>query len=130
MGQDERPAWGSITWADLTVPDADEVRDFYKSVVGWTTTEVDMGGYSDYCMNSPEDGATKAGVCHSRGVNAGLPPCWLIYISVPDLEVSIARCRELGGKVIAGPKDLGPSGRFCVIQDPAGAYAALFTPAE
>jgi len=81
-------------------------------------------------MNSPEDGATKAGVCHSRGVNAELPPCWLVYITVSDLDASIGRCRELGGKVISEPKDLGPAGRFCVIQDPAGAYAALFQPAE
>jgi hypothetical protein len=58
-----------------------------------------------------------------------LPPCWLVYITVPDLGQSIAHCTELGGKVISEPKDLGPSGRFCVIQDPAGAYVALFSPA-
>jgi predicted enzyme related to lactoylglutathione lyase len=32
---------------------------------------------------------------------------------------------ELGGKVGAGPRMMG-GGRFCVIQDPAGAMCALF----
>jgi len=26
---------GTFGWVDLTVPDTERVRDFYKSVVGW-----------------------------------------------------------------------------------------------
>ena len=46
------------------------------------------GGYADYCMNEPESGQTIAGVCHARGVNANLPPQWLLYITVANLETS------------------------------------------
>jgi predicted enzyme related to lactoylglutathione lyase len=119
---------GSINWADLTVPNADEVRDFYSAVVGWTPVALDMGGYSDYCMNLPESNRTVAGVCHARGVNANLPAQWLVYINVADLDKSIQACTEKGGKVLAGPRSMGPQGRYCVIQDPAGAAAALFEP--
>jgi predicted enzyme related to lactoylglutathione lyase len=85
-----------------------------------------MGGYADFTMSTP--GASQvAGVCH--GGNAGLPPQWLVYISVEDLDQSAARCVELGGQVLAGPSGMGGSGRFCVIKDPAGAVAALFQPA-
>jgi hypothetical protein len=38
---------GTIGWFDLTVPNADEVRDFYRAVVGWGVEECEMGGYSD-----------------------------------------------------------------------------------
>jgi predicted enzyme related to lactoylglutathione lyase len=31
-----------------------------------------------------------------------------------------------GGAVLKGPAQAGPSGRFAVIRDPAGAVAALF----
>ncbi len=125
-----KPAVGSIGWTDLTVGDAGKVQDFYKAVVGWTSSETDMGGYSDFCMNLPESGTTVAGICHARGVNASLPPQWLVYITVEDVDQSARRCVDLGGAVLVGPKDMGPSGRYCVIRDPAGAVAALFTPAR
>jgi hypothetical protein len=116
---------GSISWTDLTVPDAEAIRDFYRSVVGWDFVEVDMGEYCDFSMSLPEDGRTVAGICNAKGTNASLPPQWLIYITVENLDESIARCRELGGAVIVGPRDVG-GGQFCVIRDPAGAVCALF----
>lgn len=120
------PPIGSIMWADLTVEDAPRLRDFYKEVVGWTATDVDMGGYHDYCMNQPEDARTVAGVCHARGQNATLPPQWLIYVTVQDLDASVDRCVALGGEVIAPPRDYGGTGRYAVLRDPAGAPFAVF----
>lgn len=122
----ERPPVGSIGWADLTVPDASTLRDFYRSVVGWQADPVEMGGYQDYCMERPDDGAAAAGIYHSRGPNAGLPPQWLVYFTVADLDASIARCAEHGGKVLVPPRMMGASGRFCVIVDPVGAISALY----
>lgn len=116
---------GTVGWVDLTVPNAEELRDFYQDVAGWTSQPLDMGGYSDFVMSAP-DGQSVSGVCHARGGNAGLPAQWLIYITVADLDASVARCTERGGKVLAGPKDAGGGARFCVIQDPAGAVAALY----
>jgi predicted enzyme related to lactoylglutathione lyase len=121
---------GSIIWADLTIPDASVVKDFYSNVIGWKPAPVSMGDYNDFSMNSPETGRTMAGICHSRGANADLPPQWLIYFTVEDVDKSAELCAVNGGKVIAGPKNMGKFGRFCVIQDPAGAVAALFSPIE
>ena len=121
-----KPEIGSIGWVDLTVPNAGEVRDFYAQVVGWKPQGLDMGGYEDFVMAAPGSGEGKAGICHARGGNAGLPSVWLVYLMVEDLDASAARCVELGGKILAPARSAGPSGRFCVIQDPAGAVAALF----
>ena len=117
---------GVISWCDLTVENAEDVRDFYREVVGWETSPVAMGDYDDFCMNPPKSDQPAAGICHARGVNADLPAQWLIYITVADLDASIANCVKLGGKVIAGPKNMGDTGRYCIIQDPAGAVAALY----
>jgi uncharacterized protein len=117
---------GAITWMDLTVQNADQIRDFYQAVVGWKPDAVDMGGYSDYNMSSPETKEPKAGVCHARGGNADLPAQWLIYITVANLDESMENCRREGGKIISGPRSVTGHGRYCVIQDPAGAVAALF----
>jgi uncharacterized protein len=119
---------GAVCWTDLTVADAERVADFYRQVVGWTTTPCEMGSYRDFCMNAPASGQTVAGVCHARGVNADLPPQWLVYIVVADVDQSAASCQRLGGEVLAGPRELGGQGRFCVIRDPAGAVAALISP--
>lgn len=116
---------GSFGWADLTVEHADQVRDFYANVVGFTFSEVDMGGYSDFCMNSPDDGQTKVGVCFARGTNSELPPVWLIYFYVHNLDESLEKLGAGGGKIISGPKSMGAA-RYAIIQDPAGAYCALY----
>jgi len=116
---------GKIGWMDLTVPEAGAVRDFYQAVVGWRSEGVAMGGYDDYCM-LPEEGGPVAGVCHARGVNAGLPAQWLIYITVANLEQSLAAVRAGGGEVVRPTKSLGGHGRFAVVKDPAGAVCALF----
>lgn len=116
---------GTLAWRDLTVPDAESIRDFYKTVVGWESQEVEMDGYSDFNMIAPDSGESVAGVCHARGSNAGLPAQWLMYVVVEDVERSAASCVELGGKVLREPGPLG-GGRFCVIEDPAGAVCALY----
>lgn len=117
---------GLISWADLTVENADEIRDFYQAVVGWQPVALEMSGYSDYCMNQPAGEKTVAGICHARGQNAKLPPVWLVYITVADLDASIAKCLELGGELVAEPRSYGGGSRYCVIRDPAGAVAALY----
>jgi len=119
-----KPEIGSIVWQDLTVADASGVRDFYEKVVGWKPQPVSMGDYDDYNMTKPQSGDGTAGICHARRGNAKLPPQWLIYIAVADIDQSVAECEKLGGKVIDGPRKMGAQ-RSCVIQDPAGAVAGL-----
>ena len=123
---DKKPSPGTLAWTDLTVPDAEAVRDFYARVVGWVPAPVDMGEYSDFNMTIPATGETAAGICHARGVNAELPPVWMIYLVVADLEDSLVGVREEGGEVLVGPKGMGPGSAYAVIRDPAGAVAALY----
>lgn len=120
---------GTISWVDLTVNDAEEIRDFYASVAGWKPAPVDMGGYADYNMTGPDDDTPHAGICHARGDNMGIPPKWIVYINVRDLDNSMAACVERGGKVLGSVRSMGVHGRYCFIEDPAGAVAALFEPA-
>jgi predicted enzyme related to lactoylglutathione lyase len=122
------PKTGTIGWMDLTVANAPAVRDFYKAVVGWDVTPVSMGDYEDYCMVPPGGGDPVAGVCHARGANEGIPPVWMAYIIVEDLDKSLASCSEHGGSIVFGPKKYGDQGAWCAVRDPAGAVFALFQP--
>lgn len=125
MTTNPKPPVGSIGWCDLTVPKADEVRDFYRNVVGWTVADVDMGGYADYSMGQPADGTPTSGVCWARGQNADLPPVWLVYFVVASLDQSLAHVRKSGGHVLREPPAPGGA-RFAVVRDPAGAVCALY----
>jgi len=120
---------GAIAWIDLTVKDAPAIRDFYANVTGWTAAGVPMGDYEDFCMNA-EGGQTVSGICHARGENRHMPPVWMIYILVEDLDSAIERCLAGGGKVRVPTRSMGSQGRYCVIEDPAGAMAALYEPLE
>lgn len=121
---------GAITWCDLTVKNATEVMNFYSKVTGWKPEPVSMGDYEDFSMNMPDSGTTVAGICHARGGNKDLPPQWLIYITVEDVTESARLCTELGGEILKKPFKMTGYGEFCVIRDPAGAVAALFTPEQ
>src|SRR3954468_21388834 len=103
----EQSPIGSIGWQDLTVRNADLVRDFYARVIGWQAAPVEMSGYSDYVMMPPGLSQPVAGICHARGQNADLPPQWLIYIVVEDVARSAAECLAHGGAVLTDPRPAG-----------------------
>jgi len=126
MHDEAKPRVGTIAWTDLTVSNAEGVRDFYAKVVGWVPTPVDMVTYSDFTMMTPDDRTAVAGVCHARGGNADLPAQWLNYVIVADLDASMRQCEESGGAIVAPARAMGAMGRYCVIRDPAGAVLALF----
>jgi hypothetical protein len=125
---DTPTAVGRISWLDLTVPDATATPDFYRQVIGWSVQSVDMddGGerYADYNMLG-DDGSPAAGVCNARGLNAGLPPVWMIYLPVGNLDESLARVAEEGGKVIKAMPGKDGKYLYAAVQDPVGACFAL-----
>ena len=126
---ESQPRLGYVQWMDLTVPDADRLPTFYEKVAGWAATPLSMGEYEDFCMSPAGDPQkTVAGICHARGENTDLPAQWLIYITVASLSDSAAQCERLGGRILAGPRQMGGQGMVVVVQDPAGAVAALFEP--
>lgn len=119
---------GRIAWLDLTVPDASGTRDFYRDVVGWYAEDVDMsdasGRYTDHVLCMP-DGTSVAGVCHARGVNADLPPVWLICLPVGDLGESLSRVRDEGGQIVDARTGGSSDHAYAVIRDPVGLCLAL-----
>ncbi len=123
---EKTPAPGMVSWVDLTVRDAPAIMEFYKEVIGWIPESVSMGEYDDFTMNAPGRDAPAASICHGRGTNADLPPQWLIYVVMENLERSIEQCAVLGGELLAGPKSMGERGSYCVLRDPAEAVVALF----
>ena len=55
----------------------------------------------------------------------GVPPHWLAYFGVEDIDAGIAKVEELGGTKVVGPIDIQIA-KIAVVQDPQGAVFALY----
>jgi predicted enzyme related to lactoylglutathione lyase len=126
MSEENPSRIGAIMWVDQTSPNAPELLEFYKQVVGWTVTPVAMGDYDDWCVNEPATGKAVAGICNARGVNADLPPGWIVYVTVDDVDAAAERAVALGGEVLRPPSPPSSSARYCIVRDPGGSVVALY----
>ena len=115
---------GHFVWRELVTPDPAATTAFYAKLFGWTAESMDMGMPYTILKHGEEQvaGATAPAM-------DGVPPHWLDYISVDDVDAAAGRVQSHGGQVVAPAMDI-PVGRFAVCQDPSGAAFALFKSAD
>lgn len=113
---------GLLTWNELASPDIDASQAFYGGLFGWEFDEADMGGQRYVFIGVGGQG--NGGIQGTVPPNA--PPHWLVYFGTDDLDASLAKAAELGGTAVTGPMDIGDGNRIGVVQDPQGAYFALY----
>lgn len=116
---------GKIVWPELDTPDAAGAIAFYSALLGWKTkpeTGTDTAQYVEWVI----DGASMGGLLPMRGDEwQGVPPHWIIYITVADCDERAKRATELGGKICVPPTEIPNVGRFSVIADPQGAAFSI-----
>lgn len=117
---------GTFCWFELGTTDQAAAKEFYRSLFGWSTRDMPMpeGVYTIFTLNDKDVGA-----CYTlmkEQLANQVPPHWLDYVSVENVDASLARAVELGGRTITGPMDVQDFGRMGVAQDPAGAVFALW----
>ncbi len=109
---------------ELHTRDVAAAKKFYSSLFGWQLQDVPMPGeQGTYTLINVGEG-TGGGMMKSPDPNT--PPRWLAYVGVDDIEKSTQRAQELGGNVHVGVTKVGEYGWMSVIQDPTGAYFALW----
>jgi predicted enzyme related to lactoylglutathione lyase len=126
MARFTAPTTGTFCWADLQTTDPATARAFYAKVLGWTFT--DVTGSMPYAVASVDGGMT-AGVMAlpAPAKAAGAPPHWLPYVAVDDVDATVARAAELGGRVLSPTMTTG-EGAFAVLADPTGGVFAVWRP--
>ena len=122
----EKPPAGTIGWIDLTTENADEICEFYKSVVGWASEAVPVKDHHDYTITPAGGSEPVAGICHKLPPNENVPGGWMIYIHVDDLEASLENCTKRGGEKLGDVREMAGYGKFCAIRDPGGSVCTLF----
>jgi len=115
----------NVCWPELATTDAVAAAAFYGGMFGWTTkpaTGLESAEYVEW-LNG---GKSMGGLMPMRGDQwKGVPPHWMVYVSVADCDERAAKARELGGTVCVPPTDIPNVGRFSVVTDQQGAVFSL-----
>ncbi len=111
---------GAFSWSELMTPDPGAAAGFYGTLFGWQSKSMDMGS-GPYHVQSVGDAMVGGIMGMPPGAPADMPPTWVLYVTVSDVETTIALCQKLGGKVLVPPMDIPGVGRMAVIADPQGA---------
>ena len=110
---------GAVSWTELITGDPAAAAEFYGSLFGWQFDTMDMGS-GPYRVVKVGDAAI-GGVMAMPPGSPAMPPRWSPYVTVTDVDATIARCTALGGQVCVPPTDIPGVGRFAVVGDPQGA---------
>jgi predicted enzyme related to lactoylglutathione lyase len=115
---------GTLCWADLSTPDAKRASDFYSALFGWQimADEKDKSGY----LHIKNGEHFIGGIPPAAHRPPGVPPHWLAYFWVDDVDASAAKAKQMGANLYVAPMTIENVGRMAVIADPQGAVFAIF----
>ena len=116
------PQQGEFCWEQLTSPDVEIARVFYREVVGWKTMAFPGGQLETFGFGARpgEQAATLVPAAQ------GQQPGWMTFIVVDALGPACERTVRLGGKVLSEQNGVPGIGSYAVVQDPQGARLGLF----
>ena len=124
MSFSHEPLVGKVVWNDLVTQDLDVARRFYGELFGWTFEQTTAPGGQPYLL-------ARSGRIFVAGMVAVTSPPkdvilsrWLPYVSVSDVDASVARATAGGATVVVGARDVN-LGRVAVIEDKEGAVLGL-----
>jgi uncharacterized protein len=109
---------GDFIWYELITPDPDAAQAFYAPMLGWTVRSAEMPGM-DYRLAATGEGDI-AGIMQTPD-GAPMPPAWLGYVGVDDVDKMVASITDGGGSVHMPANDVPGVGRMAFVADPQGA---------
>lgn len=123
---DEDQGPGGFVWTEYFSPDVPASLAFYRAVFGWDVQEMAMPAGTYHVLVSC--GKPRAGLMAAP--TPEVPPSWLPYVGVADVDATVALATARGAEVCSPPMDIPEIGRFAVLADPEGAVIAVMKPAE
>jgi predicted enzyme related to lactoylglutathione lyase len=121
-----QPQTGTFVWNELMSTDFPKAKEFYTTLFGWKTREMDMGPAGKYTIWINEGKDIGGGMSVTKDMGP-VPSHWLAYVSVANVDESAKQAVQLGGKVHVPPMDIPNVGRWALLEDPAGAHIAIIT---
>jgi uncharacterized protein len=121
MGATGIPQPGQFCWVELATTDTPGAKAFYNGIFSWAPEDISMGdqGYYTLLKIGGKDAAALYKL-QDEQLAQGIPPHWMLYVAVDDVDGFVPKTESAGGKVIMGPFDVMEHGRMAVVQDPQG----------
>ena len=122
----EQPAFGGFCWNELQTSDASAAAKFYTPLFDWQAAAFPN---PDIPYTLFKKGGRDVGGLMTLPTPE-VPPHWLAYVHVADVDALVARATSLGGKVMMPPMNVPTVGRLAILQDPQGAVIGVFKPVQ
>ena len=109
---------GNFLWYELMTSDVSAAQAFYGPLLGWQFTDSGQAdrNYQLATMNGNN-------ICGFMPVpeSADMPPCWMGYLGVNNVDSAVADIINAGGTAHMDPFDVKNVGRIAFVSDPQGA---------
>ncbi|GGX71808.1 VOC family protein [Streptomyces anandii] len=112
---------GSLGWVELSTRDIKRARDFYTSVFGWSVNASEW--YTQWGLHGEDFGGVTS--MHDR-FPADVPPHWLPYFAVEDVDATAETALRAGAKALQEPTSVPDGPRIAVLRDPQGAAFGVY----
>jgi predicted enzyme related to lactoylglutathione lyase len=115
---------GDWIWIQLLSRDTRKAADFYRTVAGYDAIDVTSSNRLNDVVLTSERFA-RATIRAIPGDDSKVKPTWLPYVRVKSVPETVAKAKELGGKVLIAPRPELLEGKIAVIADPTGAAIGI-----
>lgn len=124
---------GEWSWHELYTTDHEAAFTFYETIAKWQKLDaVDLGPMGTYQLWGREGKALGGMMTLPKGMKTPdgreVPPSWMYYVTVADLDATLERAKARGARVLNGPMEVPGGQRIVQLMDPQGAAFALTTP--
>ncbi|MGB8221403.1 MAG: VOC family protein [Polyangiales bacterium] len=118
----------NFIWYELLTSDPDAAAAFYGAVLGWTASDSGQDGMDYRILNMRGVGVAGLMALPPGAAEADMRPAWLGYLSVIDVDQSVASIVAAGGAEQMPAMDIASVGRIAMVADPQGASLYVMTP--
>jgi hypothetical protein len=121
---------GFMCWCELVTPDPKASAAFLADVLGWTSTEQDMG---DFTVTIASAGGHPVASLWKQCADDAHPwkrARWYPYVQVNEMDSAAAQAKALGATLPCDVMPIPGVGRWQPTYDPTGCETALLEPAQ
>ncbi len=121
---------GTFHWNELMTGDVDKAKAFFTEVIGWSFEGMPMEPDGGTYWLAMQNGNPVAGMMDMTGiVPDGVPPHWMGYLAVDDVDARVKKVTDSGGTIIKEAFEVPGVGKIAIVTDATGAALGLITPA-
>lgn len=114
-----------VQWFEIPVEDLDRAKNFYETILGVELTISEMGPLKMAWFPMVQRGQGAAGTLVKAQGYTPSHAGTLVYVHVDDIEGTLAKVNDNGGKTIAQKTGIGEHGFIAHFEDCEGNRVAL-----